>query len=352
MRGIDRLGVDLAGLASRRAVLLGGFGLGAAAVLSACGSGSPSGGGSASGAPDPSGSGGSGATGAAQDVGVLPIVDVATIYIAMTQGIFADHGLNVATTLAQGGSAIVPAVVSGSSTFGFSNLTSLLIGRSRGLDLVTVAPASGTNGSEGQDYFAVLVGPDSDVQDGAGLAGKTIAVNTLQNINDTTLKAAAEDAGGDPSTLEFLEVGFPDMPAALESRQVDAIAVGEPFLTIAKDQGARVVLSPYARPLTDLTVSAYFTSAQAWEKDPDTVAGFQQAMAAAQEIARTDDAAVRAVLPEYTALEPAMIERILLPSFPERINRESTQALADLAQRDGLLASPVALDDLLGEGSA
>lgn len=334
---------------TRRALLLGGTGLGAAGLLAACGSGSPAGdsGGTTSGASSRAAT-----ASAVDDVGVLPIVDVATIYIAMTQGIFGDHGLDVATTLAQGGSAIVPAVVSGSSTFGFSNLTSLLIGRSRGLDLVTVAPASGTNGTVGADYFAVVVAPDSPITDGAGLAGATVAVNTLQNINDTTLKAAIEDAGGDPEAMKFLEVAFPDMPAALESGQVGAIAVGEPFLTIAKDQGAREVLSPYARPITDLTVSAYFTSRQAWDANPGKVTAFQQAMAEAQAIARTDEAAVRAVLPEYTSLEQDLIDRIVLPSFPEKINVESTRALADLAEADGLLESPVEVSELLGDGSA
>ncbi|WP_313816685.1 ABC transporter substrate-binding protein [Citricoccus sp.] len=338
-------------LLTRRAAMLGGLGLGAAGLLAGCGSGSPSGGSDAGASGSPSASGSSGA-GGANAVGVLPIVDVATIYIAMTQGIFADHGLDIETTLAQGGAAIVPAVVSGSSLFGFSNLTSLIIGRSRGLDLVTVAPASGSNGTVGGDYFAVVVGRDSPITDGTGLSGATVAVNTLQNINDTTLRAAVRDAGGDPSGIQYLEVAFPDMPAALDSGQVDAIAVGEPFLTIAKDQGAREVLSSYAQPISDLTVSAYFTSRQAWEAEPETISSFQQAMAEAQAIARSDEAAVRSVLPEYTSLEPDLIERIVLPSFPERINEGSTQALADLAQEDGLLEEPVDLADLLGEGSS
>ncbi len=335
-------------LLPRRQLLIGGLGLGAAGLLAGCGSGTPS---------DTTASAGATATaagspGAADQVGVLPIVDVATIYIAMTRGIFADHGLTVETTLAQGGAAIVPAVVSGSSMFGFSNLTSLLIGRSRGLDLVAVAPGSGSNGEVGGDYFAVVVGADSAISDGAALSGATIAVNTLQNINDTTLKAAVRDAGGDPDGIEYLEVAFPDMPAALANGQVDAIAVGEPFLTIAKDQGARVVLSSYAAPIDDMTVSAYFTNQAALQDEPEKVEAFQRAMGEAQEIARSDEAAVRAVLPEYTSLEADLIERIILPDFPERINRESTQALADLAEADGLLESPVDVGNLLADGAS
>src|SRR5690606_33458225 len=72
-------------------------------------------------------------------VGVIPIVDVAPIYLGVDQGFFEDEGLDVTLELAQGGAAIVPAVVSGDYQFGFSNNTSLLVGSSKGLPLKAVA---------------------------------------------------------------------------------------------------------------------------------------------------------------------------------------------------------------------
>src|SRR5690348_16128744 len=58
-------------------------------------------------------------------VGVIPIVDVAPIYLGKSQGIFAKHGIDLTMEQAQGGAAIVPAVVSGQYQFGFSNIVSL-----------------------------------------------------------------------------------------------------------------------------------------------------------------------------------------------------------------------------------
>lgn len=46
-------------------------------------------------------------------IGVIPIVDVAPIYLGVQEGIFEEHGLDVDLTLAQGGAAIIPAVMSG-----------------------------------------------------------------------------------------------------------------------------------------------------------------------------------------------------------------------------------------------
>lgn len=327
---------------SRRALLLGGMSVGAMGVLAACGT-------------DTAPSNGNGGTGSAElsslAAGVLPIVDVAAIYIASTQGIFQDHGLDIDMTLAQGGAAVVPGVISGDFMFGFSNLTSLLIARSRGLQLKTVAPGSGSNGQVGSDYFGVFVAGDSDIHDGADLSNRSIAVNTVHNINDSTIKAAIEDAGGDPESVTFMEVGFPDMPAALENGQVDAIAVAEPFLTQVIDNGGRDVLSAYAKPIEKLTVSSYFTSEEAWNENPEAVEAFQEAMAQAQQIAREDDQAVREVLPSYTGIEADLADRIILPDFPTQINPDSTQILADLAEQGGFLEGSVDIYDLLGEGS-
>ena len=81
-------------------------------------------------------------------VGVIPIVDVAPIYLGVAQGFFEEEGLDVTLELAQGGAAIVPAVVSGDYQFGFSNVTSLLLATSNGVPVKAVAPG---NFSTGQD---------------------------------------------------------------------------------------------------------------------------------------------------------------------------------------------------------
>ena len=83
-------------------------------------------------APDAAGGGG----GTQQvTVGVIPIVDVAPIYLGVEQNFFSDCGLEVTLESGQGGAAIVPGVVSGEFAFGFSNVTSLLLAASEGLPL-------------------------------------------------------------------------------------------------------------------------------------------------------------------------------------------------------------------------
>ena len=52
------------------------------------------------------------------------------------------------------------------------------------------------------------------------LEGKTIAVNTLNNICGVTINATLEEKGVDVSTLKYTEVPFPEMVAALEKGRV------------------------------------------------------------------------------------------------------------------------------------
>src|SRR5687768_12175046 len=116
------------------------------------------------------------------NVGVIAIVDVAPIYLGKQKGFFSKRNIDLTLTTAQGGAAIVPAVVSGQYQFGFSNVVSLLLARSEKLRLKVVSNGNNSTGEDGKDFGSVLVRGDSPIRTAADLPGRTIAVNTLRNI--------------------------------------------------------------------------------------------------------------------------------------------------------------------------
>src|SRR4051812_24814546 len=144
-------------------------------LTAACGSSSPNTGPPAAGAS-------SGGPPDKVNVGVIAIVDVAPIYLGKQKGFFTKHNIDLTLTAAQGGAAIVPAVVSGQYQFGFSNVVSLLLASSNGLPLKVVCNGVASTGVSGNDYGAVVVKKDSPIKTAADLAGHTVAVNTLKNI--------------------------------------------------------------------------------------------------------------------------------------------------------------------------
>ena len=279
-------------------------------------------------------------------VGALPILDVAPLHLGIQEGLFEDEGLEVTVENAQGGAAIVPAVLQGDTPIGFSNVTSLLIARSKGLPVQIIAPASASTGEIENDFAAVVVNDDSDIQTPADLAGATVAINTLNNISDTVIRETVRKDGGDEEAVEFVEMAFPDMPAALEAGNVDAVFVVEPFLSITRSAGARPVAWPYADAVEDLEVAVFFTSEQTAESDPELIEGFTRAMIASQELASSDEEKLRAIPTTYTEIDEALLGELTFPRFPSEVSEASAQGLTDLGQGDGLFTEVPDLDAL------
>lgn len=281
------------------------------------------------------------------EVGVIPIIDVAPIYLGVEEGLFEAEGLDVTLTLAQGGAAIVPAVTSGQMDFGFSNITSMIVGRSKGLPVQMVAPGGSSTGDPDADFAAVMTKPDSGIETTKDLEGKKIGVNTLNNISDSTISEAVKQAGGDYESIEFVEIPFPDLSAQLAAGTVDAIAAVEPFVTIAKADGAVPVFSNYAEPVDDLTVAVYFASDQYVQENPETVEKFVRAIKASQEFAEQNPDKVRAVLPSYTSLKPEIIEQLTLPRYSTEVNSASVEEVARISLDRGLVEEIPDMEALL-----
>jgi NitT/TauT family transport system substrate-binding protein len=271
------------------------------------------------------------------NVGVIAIVDVAPIYLGKEKGFFSNRSIDLTLTTAQGGAAIVPAVLSGQFQFGFSNTISLLLGKSQNVPIKVVCNGNNSTGVDGKDFAGLFVKADSPIRSPKDLAGRTVAANTLKNIVETSVKASVRKDGGDPAAVKFVELPFPEQGAALEAGRVDAIFVVEPFQQAAVAAGARKIASSYVDAAPNLTVAMYFTSNPLIASNPDLVARFTDAMKESLAYADAHEDEVRDVLGTYTQISPEARAALTLPKWPADINRASVDALADQAVTDGLL---------------
>ncbi|WP_336207560.1 ABC transporter substrate-binding protein [Nonomuraea sp. LPB2021202275-12-8] len=278
------------------------------------------------------------------NAGVIAIVDTAPIHLGKAKGFFDEQNIDLTITPVQGGAASVSGAVSGQFQFAFANTTSLLTAKQQGLDVKVVANGVSSTGEPGKDFSAVLVKQDSPIQSAKDLAGKKISVNQLKNIGDTTIRETVRKNGGDPSGIEFVELAFPDAPAALQNGRVDAIWVVEPFVSQAISQGARPVAWNFAEATADLTVAMYFTTGKT---DADLTKRFTTAMNKSLEYADSHPDEVREILKTYTKISPEVIAKIYLPKWPPQVNKASVQAIADLALADGVLNAKVDVSALV-----
>ncbi|MEV8087147.1 ABC transporter substrate-binding protein [Streptomyces nigra] len=296
---------------------------------------------------EPSKGGGSSGGVTTVKVGLIPIVDVAPLYLGQKKGFFEEQGLELEFTTAQGGAAIVPGVASGQFQFGFSNVTSLMVAQSNGVPVKAVANGIASTGRPGEDFGALMVKKGSPLKSPKELEGKKVAINTLKNINETAVRASVRSAGGDPDEVEFVELPFDQMPAALDKGQIDAAMVVEPATATIKNQDGVEIASPLVDVAPDLTVALYFTSRQYAERNPEVVEKFQKAAAQSLAYADAHPDEARETITTYTKIPADVLAKVTLPKWPAEPNRASIEALMKLGRSDGLFKTDPNLDELL-----
>lgn len=332
----------------RRKFLVGALGAGGAVLLlGGCGGDDDddaSTGGSGDGDGDGGGRGGELTT---AKVGLLPITDVAPLFLGVDKGMFSDAGLELETTFAAGGAAILPSVESGEFDIGFSNIVSLLLLQSQG-GAYKILAGTGKSAVEGDtDFHEMIVMDDSDLESMADLGGRKVAVNTLRNALEIVTRASVEKAGGDQGSIEFQEVPFPEMAAALQAGQVDAVLLNEPFKTVLQQEGGvRTIGQPFVDAAPGEILAYYFVKADKAEDDLTTA--FAGAMATANSYAAEHEDEVRGIIPDYTEVFPDIAAEVVLPVFVEdSVPRSSLEVYADLMVTYGLVDEAPDIDALL-----
>lgn len=314
----------------------------AAGALAACGG------------SDSSSSGSSDAGGKTETVtlkvGAIPIANVASLMLGRQQGFFEEENLKVEPKFAQGGAAIIPAVMSGANDIGYGNITSIILARSKGLPITMIANSESSTDDPNHDSNAVVVKKSSPIKTAKDLNGKRISINTLQNINEMSVRAATDKLGGDSSTLKFVELPFPDMLPALDADRIDAAAIAEPFFSQAKASGKyRTIFYNLSQTKPNLLIDAYFVSDEYYAKNKDVVDRFRRAINKSNDYAQEHPDEVRKIITTYTKISAAEAKDIILPVWSGgKIDTESITLMQELMKRYGLFeGEPPSLNELI-----
>jgi NitT/TauT family transport system substrate-binding protein len=307
----------------------------------------------ACGGGDDDGGGGGGASNKPTTlrVGVIPIADVAPLYVGIKQGFFKQENLTIQPQLAEGGATITAQVVSGDLQVGFSNVTSLVIASSKKLPVEIVASGVQAAKDDSGAWDAVLSKKGSSIKDLKGLEGKTVSVNNLNNVGPLTINQAMEKAGADYKKIKYVEVPFPDANAALDAGRIDAAFVVEPFVSQGKAQGANEVTHSFEATAPNYTVASYFTTKQYSGKNKDVLDRFVRAINKSLSYAQSHPDVVRQVVPTYTKIPADVASKMHLPTWSPDLNEPSIQQTADLAQKYGFIKDKPDLGELIRPAS-
>lgn len=284
-------------------------------------------------------------------VATLPLADNAAVYVAQRNGLFKAEGLKVQVVPVLQSTAALPALVKGDvDIIGGGNYVSFLQAQQRGtLKLRILAEASTLMPKE----MDVLVPGNSSIRQPKDLEGKTVAVNILSNIQSLTLNAILKADNVDTTHVKYLQIPFPQMGAALQRGQVDAIHAVEPFVSnIQRTAGARIVVDGGSQPVTGMPVAGYIATQQFTQKYPKTAAAFQRAIQKAQALASSDRKQVEQVLPTYARINAQTASVITLPGYPSSLSAIRLQRLIDLMVSSGLLTTRIDAQSIMFTPSA
>jgi NitT/TauT family transport system substrate-binding protein len=275
-------------------------------------------------------------------VGATPIADVAPLYLGIEKGFFKRENLTIKPEPADVGVAVVAAVV-------YGNTTTLTIAGSKNLPLQIIAPGAqaAARATRDEAWDALLVKKGSPITSARDLEGKTVSVNTLQNIGPLAINTALRRRGVDYRKVRYIEVPFPEANVALEAGRVDAAFVVEPYLSQGLGHGSRPLLYPYEETAPSLPAAAYYANRRFIAEHPDVVDRFVRAIDRSLDYAQSHPAEVRKIVPTYTKIPPATVRRMKLAQWRSILPRPAIERMARLAREYGYLKKEPDIDELI-----
>jgi NitT/TauT family transport system substrate-binding protein len=279
-------------------------------------------------------------------IGMLPITPTGALQVGIDQGFFEERDIDLTIETGQGGAALIPGVMSGKPQFASSNPVSLLTARDKGLDLQVVSHWS-SEPEEGDGINGVVALDSSDIESAKDLEGASVAVNTLQSMGELTIREAVRKDGGDPDEVEFVELPFPDMPAALEAGNVDAVWVPEPFMSGLTEAGEHLVGYTSKDSVPGLPTQYIFTSAQLAKSDPELVADMTAALEETLTYADENPDEVRDAAAELTSVPREALDAIKIDAFGTDLRLDQITRVGELMLQEGWIEKKPDLDALL-----
>lgn len=282
-------------------------------------------------------------------VSIIPIGDVAPLFAAIQNGYFRELGLEIDTTPSAGGAAGIPGLVGGSFDIAYGNVVSALLAAQQGLDVKVIA--AGTNVIDPKlDATGIFVKSDGGIKSGKDLEGKSIGVNTRNNVIWLYARAWVKATGGDPERVTFKEVPFPQMEDALRQQRVDAAFMVPPFSAVAEQKGGlSKVGAPYSDIQPGVDVGQYITTVKVLAAKPEAVRKFVTGLRKGVEWynANLTNEALLTLISGYTKADVALLKLVPVPTAPLRTDVSQVRKTMDMMIESKLLPAPLDLDKII-----
>lgn len=280
-------------------------------------------------------------------IGVLPTEDSLPLWVAEQEGLFAEAGLEVEIVVFQAAQERDTAFASGAIDAFMGDIIAAANLEAAGTPVMLPTVMLGQTTEEGR--FGIVVPPGSaavSLEDLAGVPIGTSSASIQEYVVDRMMAAA-----GVPADEVAKEI-VPKVPVRydlLMNGQLEAAALPEPFLSLAKLQGATVIADDTAGENITQTVLGVSDEYLALPSGLVAVRRLLGVWDEAAELVNADPNAYRALLVEMARLPEPLAATYEVNAYPQAA--APTPAMVDpvlawMAER-GLLATDVTYDDLV-----
>ncbi len=240
----------------------------------------------------------------------------APLYIAVDDGFFRQHGLDVSIVNTGGDDKTWAAVLSGSAEFGVADPTFVAVSAARGQNGIVVASLV-----NGVPFWGITYRDIAPLKDAKDLARYSVATFSSPSTAYTLQRKMFTDAGLAPNIREgafgaiipMLKVGTADIGLELE-----------PNVSQAVSDGARIVYS-LAKRYGDFAITGVTATDLTVQQDPALVLSVRAALQGALDLLHNDrNRALKVLLNRFPGLSPTVARKALGRALREGVVPRST----------------------------
>jgi len=259
-------------------------------------------------------------------------------------GLFARAGMAVVTSSFPAAGPIAAALAGGALDVGAVDLILLANAVNRGIPLVAIAGSGLFRATEPTSGLYVLA--SSPLRTAKQFEGQTIAVGTLQSLTSGSLRMWLAQNGADPAKVQFAEMKFAEMAAALQRGTVASAYMVEPTIT-QNASLVKLIATPYSAIDPVFPISVVITT-RAWlAQNAGLARRFVAALYDTARWANANRAQTAALAAKYTGLDASFIARTHRTEFATALDAGQVQAVLDAAVANKLIDRPTSAADVI-----
>lgn len=212
-----------------------------------------------------------------------PSPDFTNAQVALDEGIFAKHGLDVdLSTYVASTTTPVNMLVSGSIDITLNSPTTALQTADAGLDLVII---QGGAVLPSEHTWGIFTDPNSGIKTAKDLEGKTFGMIITSGSFEIFFHNWMVANGADPDKVNMVQVPLSSMADFIKSGRMDAGIVATPFLENVMASSGAVLIGNIADALPHpVMINSWGATRDYAESHPEVIKAFQDSMAEATQL--------------------------------------------------------------------